>query len=59
VIRWRGLPNTTRRSGLGNLTDRAGELGGTMRATEAKGGGTEPEWRVPPPANDSPGSVGS
>jgi signal transduction histidine kinase len=42
-----GLGEPTRRSGLANLTERAAELGGTMRATAAEGGGTELEWRVP------------
>jgi signal transduction histidine kinase len=42
-----GLPETGRRSGLGNLADRAGELGGTFRAAAAEGGGTGLEWRVP------------
>jgi signal transduction histidine kinase len=51
-----GLTETGRRSGLGNLTDRAAELGGTFRVDRAEGGGTELEWRVPLPADDSPGS---
>jgi signal transduction histidine kinase len=42
-----GLRQTARRSGLGNLADRAGELGGTFRAAAADGGGTELAWRVP------------
>jgi len=45
-----GLKKTTRRSGLANLSDRAAELGGTLRITSAEGGGTEMEWRVPLPA---------
>jgi signal transduction histidine kinase len=45
-----GLGEPTRRSGLANLAERAAELGGTMRATTAEGGGTELEWRVPLPA---------
>jgi signal transduction histidine kinase len=44
-----GLGEPTRRSGLANLADRAAELGGTMHATAAEGGGTELEWRVPLP----------
>jgi signal transduction histidine kinase len=44
-----GLGQPTRRSGLANLAERAAELGGTMRATSAEGGGTELEWRVPLP----------
>src|SRR5499427_4445339 len=44
-----GLGEPTRRSGLANLAERAAELGGSMRATAAEGGGTELEWRVPLP----------
>ena len=51
-----GLPETTRRSGLGNLADRAGELDGTFHVGPADGGGTELEWRVPLRADDPPGS---
>jgi signal transduction histidine kinase len=42
-----GVGPATRRSGLLNLAKRAEELGGEMRVTEADGGGTELEWRVP------------
>ena len=42
-----GLKQTGRRSGLANLAERAGELGGTLRTVTAEGGGTELEWRVP------------
>ena len=42
-----GLGETTRRSGLANITERAAESGGTMRVAAAAGGGTELEWRVP------------
>ena len=42
-----GLPETGRRSGLANLTDRAAELGGTLRTAAAEGGGTQLEWRIP------------
>jgi signal transduction histidine kinase len=42
-----GLAKTTRRSGLANLADRAAELGGTLHAVAAEGGGTKLEWRVP------------
>jgi signal transduction histidine kinase len=45
-----GLGETTRRSGLANLTERAAESGGAMRVAAAAGGGTELEWRVPLPA---------
>ena len=54
-----GLPETTRRSGLANLADRAEELGGTFHAGPAAGGGTHLEWRVPLLAGGSPGSAGS
>jgi signal transduction histidine kinase len=36
-----------RRSGLANLAERAGLLGGTLRVGPADGGGTELAWRVP------------
>jgi signal transduction histidine kinase len=49
-----GLGEPTRRSGLANLADRAADLGGTMRATGAEGGGTELEWRVPLPGRHQP-----
>ncbi len=42
-----GLPETGRRSGLANLTERAAELGGTLSVATAEGGGTQLEWRVP------------
>jgi signal transduction histidine kinase len=42
-----GLTKTTRRSGLANLADRAGELGGTVGTATGENGGTELEWRVP------------
>jgi len=44
-----------RRSGLANLAERAGLLGGTMRAGPADGGGTELEWRVPLPRSRTAG----
>jgi signal transduction histidine kinase len=44
-----GIEGTTRHSGLGNLADRASELGGTFKVDRADGGGTELEWRVPLP----------
>jgi signal transduction histidine kinase len=40
-----------RRSGLANLAERAGLLGGTVRAGPGDGGGTELEWRVPLPGS--------
>jgi signal transduction histidine kinase len=42
-----GMKQPERRSGLANLAERAGLLGGTMRTGPADGGGTELEWRVP------------
>lgn len=47
-----GIKHAGRRSGLANVAERAGLLGGTVRAGTAAGGGTELEWRVPlqPPA---------
>jgi signal transduction histidine kinase len=42
-----GIKETGRRSGLANLAERAGLLGGTMCTMAAGGGGTELEWRVP------------
>ena len=50
-----GMEASTRRSGLGNLADRASELGGTLRVGPAEGGGTELEWRVPLPQGDQAG----
>jgi signal transduction histidine kinase len=44
-----GMEETGRRSGLGNLADRAAELGGTLRLEAAEGGGTKLEWQVPLP----------
>ena len=49
-----GIKATTRRSGLANLSERAGQLGGTLRTSRAGGGGTELEWRVPLP--EQPGN---
>jgi signal transduction histidine kinase len=51
----KGMQGTGRRSGLRNLADRATELGGTLRAGPADGGGTELEWRVPLPGGDQAG----
>jgi signal transduction histidine kinase len=44
-----GIKPTMRRSGLANLSERAGELGGTLQTGSAAGGGTALEWRVPLP----------
>jgi signal transduction histidine kinase len=46
----RGIGETSRRSGLANLADRAEQLGGKLRVSPADGGGTELEWKVPVPA---------
>ena len=45
-----------RRSGLANLAERAGLLGGTMRTGPADGGGTELTWRVPLSRSQSAGT---
>jgi signal transduction histidine kinase len=42
-----GITGAGRRSGLGNLAERAEMLGGAMYAGPAEGGGTTLEWRVP------------
>ncbi|MGH3396092.1 MAG: GAF domain-containing protein [Streptosporangiaceae bacterium] len=42
-----GIKDTTRRSGLGNLAERAELLGGTLKIIAPEGGGTELIWRVP------------
>jgi signal transduction histidine kinase len=46
-----GMRNVARRSGLANLAERAGELGGGLKVGPAAGGGTELHWRVPLPAS--------
>jgi signal transduction histidine kinase len=42
-----GIPDGGRRSGLENLRERAGQLGGTFTATAAPGGGTILIWKAP------------
>ncbi len=42
-----GIKNTTRRSGLSNLEQRASKLGGSLTVERAEAGGTELVWRVP------------
>jgi signal transduction histidine kinase len=42
-----GMGQTTRRSGLANMAERAAELGGTLTIDPAAGGGTQLDWRVP------------
>jgi signal transduction histidine kinase len=44
-----GIKNTTRRSGLANLAERARQLGGTMEIRSSDTGGTELSWQVPLP----------
>jgi signal transduction histidine kinase len=44
-----GLKSATKRSGLGNLDQRAVALGGSMRIGDSPAGGTVLEWRVPLP----------
>ena len=48
----RGVQETSRRSGLANMADRAEKLGGRLRLSPAEGGGTELEWRVPVPPEE-------
>jgi signal transduction histidine kinase len=43
----RGLGGSSRRSGLANLSERAGQLGGELVLGTGGDGGTELEWRVP------------
>ncbi|MFC4061247.1 PAS domain S-box protein [Planomonospora corallina] len=43
----RGLGETTRSSGLGNMGERARELGGVFEAVSPPSGGTRLVWRVP------------
>jgi len=43
----RGVGETTRRSGLGNMRDRAAALGGSFRIGGGPDTGTRIEWRVP------------
>jgi signal transduction histidine kinase len=42
-----GIKNTSRRSGLSNLEERAAKLGGSLSVRPAAAGGTELSWRVP------------
>jgi signal transduction histidine kinase len=47
----KGIGQTTRRSGLANLSQRASQLGGTLRLGPGPDGGTDLQWQVPlPPA---------
>ena len=54
-----GMKQPGHRSGLANLVERAGMLGGTMRTGPADGGGTELEWRVPLQPPEPAGTPGS
>ena len=42
-----GMGNSTRRSGLANMAERAADLGGKLTVSAAEGGGTQLDWRVP------------
>jgi len=42
-----GIRDSTRRSGLANLAERAEQLGGTLKVGPADGRGTELHWQVP------------
>ena len=43
----RGIANTDRRSGLGNIEQRAQKLGGSLTISTPAGGGTQLHWQVP------------
>jgi signal transduction histidine kinase len=47
-----GITNTSRRSGLANLAQRAEQHGGALTVKPASNGGTELQWRVPLPEDD-------
>jgi signal transduction histidine kinase len=49
-----GITDTSRRSGLANLAQRAEHYGGTLKVGPADNGGTELHWRVPLPERASP-----
>ena len=50
----KGLGQSTRRSGLANLAERASRLGGELRVGPAEGGGTDLEWRAAVPREAEP-----
>ena len=52
----RGMQETSRRSGLANMAERAEKLGGQLRVSPAEGGGTELEWKVPVPPEAAGGA---
>ena len=45
LVPW--VADSTRRSGLANLAERAGQLGGTLQVGPAGDRGTELRWQVP------------
>jgi signal transduction histidine kinase len=45
-----GIKNTSRRSGLSNLEQRAAKLGGSLSIGQSNSGGTELVWRAPLPS---------
>ena len=51
-----GITDTSRRSGLANLAQRAEHYGGTLTVGPADHGGTELYWRVPLSGPTSPGA---
>jgi len=51
----RGIGETTRRSGLANMADRAETLGGELRLSAPEDGGTELAWQVPVPPEPAAG----
>jgi signal transduction histidine kinase len=53
-----GIKDTGRRSGLGNLEQRAAKLGGSFRVEPGDAGGTELDWRVPLASAAGPGALG-
>jgi signal transduction histidine kinase len=52
----RGIGTTSRRSGLGNLSERAKVLGGKLRIRPDKDGGTLLDWRIPLHVDGQPDS---
>jgi signal transduction histidine kinase len=53
-----GITDTSRRSGLANLAQRAEHYGGTLTVGPGDNGGTELNWRVPLPGQASAGAAG-
>jgi signal transduction histidine kinase len=48
-----GITDTSRRSGLANLAQRAERYGGTLTVESGDNGGAELQWRVPLPEGDT------